>query len=262
MVSLQNLQVISQRAEVQREQLTTEESIKTALVLPLLEALGYDFHNPSEVAAEFTADVGTKSGEKVDYAILRDGKPILLFECKPLGNPMREAQISQLTRYFNNTDAAVGVLTNGVVYKFFTDLEKTNIMDQSPFLEVDISKADQRAVAELQRFAKGRFDPEETKAAAQNAIAEAKVIRDVKAKLGEMYNDPDDEFSKALTGDVRNVFGVRRTTQSLMERVRQLVKQGFHEFMRERSGGEFPQGTIPGASQSTPSQAPSAIVPN
>ena len=261
----ENLQVISRRAEEQRERLTTEESIKTALVLPLLEALGYDFHNPSEVAAELSADTGTKTSEKVDYAIMRDGKPIILFECKPLGNPMGAAQISQLTRYFNNTDAVIGVLTNGILYKFFTDLDKINIMDQSPFLQVDISNADQRDVAELQRFAKGRFDPDETKDAAKNAIAEAKVIRDVKAKLGEMYNDPDDEFSKALTGDVRNVFGVGRATQSLMERVRPLVKRAFHEFVREhssaQSSGEFPQETIPSASQSAPNQAPSAIVP-
>lgn len=253
---LENLQVISRRAEDRREQLTTEESIKTALVLPLIEVLGYDFHDPSEVAAELAADTGTKTSEKVDYAIMRDGKPVILFECKPLGNPMGAAQISQLTRYFNNTDATIGVLTNGVVYKFFTDLDKINIMDQTPFLEVDISKANQGVVAELSRFAKGSFDPEETKAAAKTAAVEAAVIRDVKAKLGEMYNDPDDDFSRALAGDVRDVFGVGRTSQSLKERIRQLVKQAFHEFVRDHSNtegrDEFPQALSTGEFQSTP----------
>ena len=267
MLSLEDLQVISRRAEEQRDWLLTEESIKTALVLPFIGALGYDYHNPSEVFTELTADVGTRKHEKVDYAILRDGKPIILFECKALGNPLSAAEMSQLTRYFNNTDAAIGVLTNGVVYKFFTDLDKINIMDQSPFLEVDISKADRSVVVELQRFAKGSFDPEEIKATAKAATIEAKVIRDVKAKLEVMYNDPDDDFSKALAGDVRDMFGVGRTSQSLMERIRPLVKRAFHEFVREHSSagisGEFPQVISAGEFQSAPEQAavihPSAL---
>ena len=261
MVSLQNLQVISRRAEEQRERLTTEESIKTALVLPFLEALGYDFHNPSEVAAELSADTGTKTSEKVDYAIMRDGKPVLLFECKPLGNPMGAAQISQLTRYFNNTDAIIGVLTNGILYKFFTDLDKINIMDQSPFLEVDISNANQRDVAELQRFAKGSFDPEEIKSTAKTAAMEVNIIHGVKAKLGRMYGNPEDDLFKGLIRDVIEGNLTDRRAASHHE----LVKRAFHEFARDlistESSGEFPQAAVTSAAQSAPGQAPAAIQP-
>ena len=254
MLSLEDLQVISRRADEQRNLLNTEESAKTALVLPLIGALGYDYHNPSEVAAELAADVGTRSHEKVDYAILRDGKPIILFECKSLTNSLGAEQMSQLTRYFNNTDADIGILTNGVVYKFFSDLEKSNIMDQSPFLEVDISKADQSVVAELRRFAKGSFDPKKTKTAA----VEANVIRGVKANLQRMYDNPEDEFSRSLLRDV--VAG--SLTKKVLESHREMVKRAFQEFARDLSGagssGEIPQETSPSESQSDPAQASAA----
>lgn len=257
MLSLEDLQVISQRADEQRDFLTTEESIKTALVLPLIGALGYDYHNPSEVAAELAADVGTRSHEKVDYAILRDGKPIILFECKSLANSLGAGEMSQLTRYFNNTDADIGILTNGVVYKFFSDLDKPNIMDQSPFLEVDVRKADQSVVTELRRFAKGSFDPKKTKTAA----VEANVIRGVKANLQRMYDNPEDEFSRSLLRDV--VAG--SLTKKVLESHREMVKRAFHQFVITHSGtgssGEFSQEEIAGASQSAPEQATTATIP-
>lgn len=48
--------------------------------MPFISALGYDVFNPTEVIPEFTADVGTKKGEKVDYAIKKDDKIIILIE--------------------------------------------------------------------------------------------------------------------------------------------------------------------------------------
>ena len=254
MLSLEDLQVISRRADEQREWLRTEESIKTALALPFIDALGYDRDNPSEVAAEFAEDgaTATTKSEKVDYAILRDGKPIILVECKALGNPLGVAEITQLAKYYNSSDATVGILTNGVVYKFFSDLDKTNIMDQSPFWEMDISKADQSVVDELQRFAKGTFNPQETKAAAIKAI----VIRGVKARLKRMYDNPDDEFSGTMLRDV--VEGYR--TKSLIASHRDLVKQAFHEFVREQGGvgssSELQQDITASEPQSDPEQPP------
>ena len=259
MLSLEDLQVISRRADEQREWLRTEESIKTALALPFIDALGYDRDNPSEVAAEFAeegASATTKS-EKVDYAILRDGKPIILVERKALGNPLGASEITQLAKYYNSSDATVGILTNGVVYKFFSNLDKTNIMDQSPFWEMDISKANQSVVDELQRFAKGTFNPEETKAAAMKAI----VIRGVKARLKRMYDNPDAEFAGTMLRDV--VSGYR--TKSLIAGHRDLVKQAFHEFVREQSGvgsgGASSQDTDEGASQSPPDPEREVIPP-
>ena len=227
MLTLEHLQAISRQYEEHQDRFLTEESIKIALVLPLIKALGYDFHNPSEVAAELAAYEG--KNERVDYAIMRDDKPIILLECKALGKSLSVAPIKQLTGYFNKTNAAIGVLTNGVVYKFFTDLNNASTMDQSPFLEVDIREADQSVVAELKRFGKDRFDPEEIKAAANTAAMEAKVIRGVKANLEKIFDNLDDEFSGAI---LRNV--VADTLEE--DRCLELVKQAFHQFVSDHSG--------------------------
>ena len=104
------------------ERLETEEATKTARVMPFIKALGYDVFNPEEVVPEFTCDVGTKKGEKVDYAIMKDGNPIMLFECKSANMNLEKEHASQLYRYFSVTEVKVGVLTNGIVYKFGASL--------------------------------------------------------------------------------------------------------------------------------------------
>src|SRR3954465_5749281 len=114
---------LQKRTLEHREVLLTEEAAKTALVMPFLQALGYNVFNPSEVVPEFTCDVGTKKGEKVDYAIC-DGKSVkMLVECKPANTELNLNNASQLFRYFSTTDARVAILTNGVVYKFFSDID-------------------------------------------------------------------------------------------------------------------------------------------
>ena len=227
MVSLEDLQIISRRYKEYQDRFLTEESIKIALVLPLIKALDYDFHNPSEVAAELAAYEG--KNERVDYALMRDGKPIILIECKALGKSLGATPIKQLTGYFNKTNAAIGVLTNGGVYKFFTDINETNKMDQLPFLEVDLRNPNQSDVNELKRFAKDKFDPEETKAVAKTAAMEAKVIRGVKANMEKVFDNLDDEFPGAILRDV--------VADTLTEiRRLELVEKAFHQFVSEHSG--------------------------
>ncbi|MBF0585277.1 MAG: type I restriction enzyme HsdR N-terminal domain-containing protein, partial [Magnetococcales bacterium] len=119
----------------------TEEATKQALVVPFLQAMGYDPSDPTEVVPEFVADFATKKGEKVDYAILRHGKPIMVVECKWSGMGLDSLHAEQLYRYFNVTGAKVGILTNGISYRFFTDLEKANQLDGRPFLEFNVLDA-------------------------------------------------------------------------------------------------------------------------
>ena len=86
------------------EHIDSEETSKIALITPFLRLMGYDTTNPAEVKAEYTADVGTKQGEKVDLAILEDDNPIIFIECKQVNNPLTSDHISQLYRYFSITD--------------------------------------------------------------------------------------------------------------------------------------------------------------
>ncbi|MBF0248669.1 MAG: type I restriction enzyme HsdR N-terminal domain-containing protein, partial [Alphaproteobacteria bacterium] len=126
---------IAKRAAKQKDAIETEEATKNALIMPLLRALGYDVFDPQMVVPEFTADVGVKKGEKVDYAIKLDGKVIMLIECKPCKSHLSTDHISQLFRYFTVTESRFSILTNGVMYWFFTDLEQQNKMDAKPFFE-------------------------------------------------------------------------------------------------------------------------------
>lgn len=260
MLSLKDLQIISRRAEERRDLLTSEESIKISLVQPFIRALGYDFQDPSEVAAEFAEDdaPATTNREKVDYAILQDGKAIILVECKALGNSLRVAKdIKQLAKYYNSSDATVSILTNGVVYKFFSDLAKTNIMDQTPFWEVDIRTADEGDVVRLRRFAKDNFDADKIKKSA----VETNIITGAKANLQKMYAAPDDEFSRVI---LRNV-GASNLAAEFAANHRELARQAFHEFVREQGNAEisgvFPQTTA-GASQIALGQAAVAVIPS
>src|SRR5687768_9087976 len=116
---IEDLQALSLKTEKLCSMLQTEEATKNALILPLIHMLGYDIFDPTEVTPEFIADVGIKKGEKVDYAVYKDGKLIMLFECKHCGGDLSLKHASQLYRYFGVTEARVAVLTNGLTYRFF-----------------------------------------------------------------------------------------------------------------------------------------------
>ena len=155
MPSYQEIEALASRAQELREYITSEEGSKTCLVLPMLGALGYDVFNPKQITAELTADVGVKRGEKVDYAIMGSGKPKLLIECKKIGDPLGASAVSQLFRYFTSLRVKFGILTDGIVYQFYTDMDTPNIMDSSPFFEFNLLAYTQTDLEFLDRFRKG-----------------------------------------------------------------------------------------------------------
>ena len=155
MPSYQEIEALSAKASELREYITSEEGSKTCLVLPLLGALGYDVFNPKQITAELTADVGVKKGEKVDYAIMGSGKPKLIIECKRLGASLGSGAISQLFRYFTALQVKFGVLTDGIIYQFYTDMDTANIMDSTPFFEFNLLAYTQADLEFLDRFRKG-----------------------------------------------------------------------------------------------------------
>ena len=263
MLSLKDLQDLAQQAtEHSGLFANNEQSVKTSLVLPFIGGLGYDYLSPTEVIAEYTADVGIKRGEKVDYAVMRDGEPIILFECKALSNALGVSEISQLFRYFQSTNAAIGVLTNGVIYKFFSDLIDAGRMDDTPFMEVDIRCATEDDIVELGRFSKDVFDADGIK----SAVINAKRVSVLKEYLGSVYERPDDEFARLL---LRKLIP-SRISKGRVEEHRGLVKQAFHEFVRENgvsaNSADTPQDASDGEPNSTldqpqasPAQLPSPI---
>jgi hypothetical protein len=150
-----DIESLANRASELREYITSEEGSKTSLVLPLLSLLGYDVFNPKQITAELTADVGVKKGEKVDYAIMGSGKPKLIIECKKVGSSLDATSISQLFRYFTALRVRLGVLTDGITYKFFSDIDAPNRMDGAPFFEFNLVSHTQADIDFLLKFRRG-----------------------------------------------------------------------------------------------------------
>jgi len=206
--------------------LQTEEATKTALVMPFIRTLGYDIFDPTEVVPEFIADVGIKKGEKVDYAIKKDGRIIMLWECKHCGGDLSIRHASQLFRYFAVTDAKIGVLTNGIIYRFFTDLEAPNKMDEKPFFEVDMLDLNDTVVAELKKLSKPAFDLDEL----MTTAGELKYTREIKKHLAELLESPSDEFVKMFASKVFN----GPITPGRREYFAGIMKRSFNQLVNDR----------------------------
>ncbi len=170
----------------------TEAATQQFLVMPFVQQiLGYDAFNPNEVMPEYDANVGASKKFKLDYAIFRDGQPSILIECKCYGNDFgNDHEWSQLFSYFVATDARIGVLTNGVFYKFYADLEKPNKMDKTPFLELDLLNLNESAVKELSQLTKTTFNVDD----AINLASELKYVGGIKALLRKQMQSPSDDF--------------------------------------------------------------------
>lgn len=224
---IDHLRVLSSRITNTKDIIQTEEATKNSMVMPLIQILGYNVFDPLEVTPELIADVGTKKGEKVDYAILREGKPIILFECKKAGADLNINHASQLFRYFHVTDARFGVLTNGLVYKFFTDLEQPNKMDEKPFFEFNILEFKERDVEELKKFAKTVFDLDTILTTANDL----KYTRAIQNRLTEWIANPTEEFVRLVSSDL---LGTRRFTPTLKDQFTTITKRAFEQLLGER----------------------------
>ena len=208
-----------------REKLLTEEAAKTTLVLPFLRALGYDIFNPDEVIPEYTSDVGTKKGEKVDYGICVGGEIKMLVECKAANSDLSIKHASQLYRYFAATDARIALLTNGIVYRFFTDAEKANMMDDRPFFTFDLDDYRKSDLKSLSAFERSDFDLD-------RIISHAGTLRlqsEVQTELRREFAEPSDELVRMIAGRLHD----GRLTEAVRERFRNAIAQSISILIRD-----------------------------
>ncbi len=222
---IDQIKQFSERVAKLMDGIQTEEATKTSIIMPFFSLLGYDIFNPDEFVPEYTADVGIKKGEKVDYAILRDGNPVILIECKWIGENLQNHD-SQLFRYFGTSTAKFAILTNGRFYKFFTDLEAPNKMDAVPFLEIDILNIKETQVAELKKFHKSAFDI----AAVFDTASELKYTNEFKRAFAAELAQPSDDFVRHFL--VSAYSGVK--TQAIIEKFRPIVKKALNSYISEQ----------------------------
>lgn len=208
-----------------KDKIETEESTKHAFVLPFINILGYDTFNPLEVVPEFTADIGIKKGEKVDYAIFDKNDPILIIECKNWKEKL-SVHNSQLFRYFHVTKTRFALLTNGIQYQFFTDLDEKNKMDAKPFLEFDITNVKENVINEISKFHKSNFDVDHI----VNNASSLKYIQEIRKQINDEITNPSNEFVKLFANKVYT----GRLTEKVMDEFKELVQKGFNQFISEK----------------------------
>lgn len=192
-----SIKQLSERVLKLKDNLQTEEATKTALIMPFIQMLGYDVFNPLEVMPEYTCDIGTKKGEKIDYAIIKEDSPIILIECKHWKQDLT-LHDNQLLRYFHVSNAKFGILTNGIIYRFYTDLETPNKMDEKPFLEIDLLDIKHPDIEEVKKFHKTYFDLENILSSAN----ELKYTRELKCLVNSEFQNPSTDFVKLFAKQV------------------------------------------------------------
>lgn len=234
------------RVESLKDSIQTEEATKTAIIMPFFSLLGYDVFNPNEFAPEYTADVGIKKGEKVDYAILQEGVPVVIIEAKAISRSL-EKQDSQLFRYFSTTPAKIAILTNGLRYRFFTDLENQNKLDVVPFLDFNLLNMRDHQIEELKNFRKENFNV----AKISDSASTLKYQSTFTQMLTEQFENPSDEFVRFFLQGVYS--GVR--TQSVVDRFRPILKNSMQEFISDTVNAKIKSAF---SSQPTPAPAPVA----
>jgi predicted type IV restriction endonuclease len=186
------IKLLGERFLALKDQVLTEEATKNAFIMPFIKELGYDVFNPNEVTPELVADIGLKQGEKIDYAILQNGEPIILIECKHHAAALNVHNASQLFRYFHTTKAKFSILTNGFEYRFYTDLVEKNKMDEKPFFVFNITDIKDNQIEELKKFHKGQFDFQNI----VNTANELKIMNELKVLINSELTDPSPEFVK------------------------------------------------------------------
>lgn len=218
------LKQLSDRVIKLKSNIQTEEATKNAFIMPFINALGYDVFDPMEVVPEMTCDIAMKKGEKIDYAIIKDGVPIILIECKHWAQDLN-LHDNQLIRYFNVSKAKFGLLTNGIIYRFYTDLIEPNKMDTKPFLELDITDLRESQVEELKKFHKSYFDIDNVLSSA----SELKYTGELKAILSKEFATPSPEFVKYFAKQVYD--GV--ITAKLLDQFTSLTKKSISSYINE-----------------------------
>lgn len=221
----EDLKQLAERVQTLKNNISTEEATKMSMVIPFFQLLGYDVFNPGEFCPEYVADVGVKKGEKVDYAVIINGNPEILIECKWCGETLSKHG-SQLFRYFGTSSAKFGILTNGLIYQFFTDLDEANKMDLTPFIEINMEELKDVQINELKKFSKDNFDKDNILSTASD-LKYSTLIKNLLSK--DLENPSDDFIRYILSSEIYD----GQKNQKVIDKFKFIVKKSFTDFIND-----------------------------
>lgn len=222
----EELIALGRKSKTFGDKLQTEEATKNTLIMPFIKLLGYDPFDPTEVVPEYATALGDYKDSRVDYAILKDGRSIIIIECKAYGTPLDASKCSQLLHYFTGADAKVAILTDGNSYQFFSDLDTPNIMDQKPYMEFELENFNPALIPELKKLVKTNFDESQVLSSASTL----KYTNEFKRVIDAQLQDPEDDFVRFF---VSRCYG-GKITASVKERFAPILKDALNLYIRER----------------------------
>lgn len=204
-----------------------EEDTKIAVIQPFInKVLGYNTANLNEVKSEVNTDYGSF---KIDYAIFKDGAPIILIECKKCADILDKKYLNQLKTYYPGIKGAkskFGILTNGIQYQFYTDIQDENILDSKPFFEFNLLNINDSDIKILSYFNKS----EDINNARQIA-EELKKRKDLRNKIEELLEDPPKDFVKFMAKQV----GVSFVGESVVKEYTSLIIDVIDEYISDKT---------------------------
>lgn len=218
-----NILQIAERIEKQKGAIQTEEATKNAFIMPVIAAWGYDIFNPFEVVPEMDCDL-TRKGDKLDYAIMKEEQAIILVECKHCKQNLN-LHSTQLSKYYAASNARFGVLTNGIEYRFYTDLDKANIMDEKPFLIVNMLDLSDADIERLKKFHKSYYNESEILSTAQ----ELQIMIQVKDILNKNFQSPGDEFTRYFVKCLND----GKSSAKLIEQYKPIIKKSIYSVIND-----------------------------
>lgn len=246
-----SIKQVADRVLTLKDNLQTEEATKNALIMPFITALGYDVFNPLEVVPEMTCDVGTKKGEKIDYAIMKDGEPVMLMECKHWKESLDQHD-GQLFRYFGVSKAKFGILTNGIQYRFYSDIEAPNVMDSKPFLEVDLTDLKDNQIEELKKFHKSYFDIE----AILSTASELKYMGELKAVIAKEFASPSPDLVRLWGKQVYQGVFTAKVSEQFAALIKKTVGNYINDIISDRLNAAIKDGEETTAPDAQPETQP------
>lgn len=264
----EQLQRFSEQVRRRQPHIRGEESTKQALIVPFLSLLGYDVHDPTELQPEYIADFAKKRpggpSEKVDYAIRRDNVPVIFIECKAVDcDPGMHS--GQLARYFNATPSVpIAIITNGIRYMFFTDLEEKNILSERPFFQFNIFEFTTNDAEVLESFGRARFDP----ATIRERVDEIIYAYKINAYIGEVLRNPSDSFTRFVLSELNMFSGGKKLTAKLVEKFIPTIRRAVHSTLldmatrsiREQTEAPVVAAVAPAPVAPAPAPVPEAAV--
>lgn len=218
------LRLVGQVAE-RKEHATSEEATKNSLILPFLQTMGFDVFNPLEVRPEFDASFGEAKNARIDYAVFKDDAPIIFIEAKPVSDSLK-GHYAQLRAYFNTTPTVrIAIITNGVNYRFYTDLAEPHLMDNNPFFEIDISCLSDEDINVLANFRRDEFDIQKILTFAETLT----YTNNITLHLENIFREPTDDFIYYILNIDKTSFKVSAITTTVIERFRPIVKKSISQ---------------------------------